>query len=325
MRRPVLTGMQLGRWQARPQQGQQTLHSSNFVTALAALRKQQFTQEQIAALAGLSAPTVRMVERCGGDQVSLGKMLAALSLGIEGRNLPAGVTIGRRVAALRKRRGFTQRELAAALGIAPATINRMENSEASSVATLAAALDYLGAGAYLAAAADASPFYTHAGNSSVNHAWRTPTALLDRLYAALGAPFDLDPCSPTGDRRTAPVRARVYYTAEDNGLALPWRGKVFVNPPYGRTLRQWVSKAQAEVTERRADLVVALVPARTETLWWHHHIAGVADAFMLRGRLSFGNGTPAPFPSALILWGATAAQVAGIRQEISTAWHVPGG
>jgi phage N-6-adenine-methyltransferase len=147
--------------------------------------------------------------------------------------------------------------------------------------------------------------------------------LLDGLYAALGAPFDLDPCSPTADRRTAPVRARVYFTADDDGLAPPWRGRVFVNPPYGRTLRQWVSKAQAEVTARRAALVVALVPAQTETLWWHHHIAGTADTFMLRGRLSFGsNGTPAPFPSALILWGASPAQLEGVRREFPTAWWV---
>jgi phage N-6-adenine-methyltransferase len=113
----------------------------------------------------------------------------------------------------------------------------------------------------------------------------------------------------------------VYFTADDDGLELPWRGKVFMNPPYGRTLRQWVSKAQAEVTERRAALVVALVPARTETLWWHQHIAGAADAFMLRGRLSFGNGTPAPFPSALVLWGASAAQIVAVRREFPTAWH----
>ena len=148
--------------------------------------------------------------------------------------------------------------------------------------------------------------------------------MLDRLYAALGT-FDLDPCSPTADRRTAPVRARMYLTKDDDGLALPWRGKVFVNPPYGRTLRQWVSKAQAEVTAHRAALVVALVPARTETLWWHSHIAGAADAFMLRGRLSFGNGTPAPFPSALILWGAAPAQIDAMRREFPTAWHVGAG
>jgi phage N-6-adenine-methyltransferase len=303
---------------------QQALHFRGFVAELTRLRKQRFTQGEIGALAGVSIPTVRQVERGGGNEGSLTKMLAALGLRIEGRNLPAGATLGRRLAALRRRRGFTQRSLAAALVIAPETVNRMENSRVSSVATLSAALEFLGAGAYLVASDAATPFYTHAGNSSVDHAWRTPPALLENLYAALGAPFDLDPCSPTADRRTAPVRARVYFTAQDNGLALPWRGKVFVNPPYGRTLRQWVRKAQTEVTERRADLVAALVPARTETLWWHNHIAGAADAFMLRGRLSFGNGTPAPFPSALALWGASAAQVAAMQREFPTAWHVAG-
>ena len=306
---------------APPRLHQQALHSDAFAVPLKQLRKKQFTQAEIAALAGLSMPTVRLLERGGGDQASLAKMLTAMGLRIEGRNLPPAPTLGQRVAALRKRRGFTQRRLAEALGMAPATINRLENSDGSSVATVCAALTFLGAGAYLAASTDAAPFYTHAGNSSVNHTWRTPPALLDRLYAALGAPFDLDPCSPTTDRRTAPVRARVYFTEADNGLSLPWRGKVFVNPPYGRALRQWIAKAQTEVTERRAALVVALVPARTETLWWHNHIAGSADAFMLRGRLSFGNGTPAPFPSALVLWGATEDQLTAMRREFPTAWH----
>jgi phage N-6-adenine-methyltransferase len=301
------------------------LHSGGFVASLAALRKRQFTQGEVAALAGLSVPTVRLLEHGKGIQCSLDKVLSVLGLRIEGRNLPPAATIGQRVAKLRKRRGYTQRTLANALGIAPSTVLRMEYSEASGIATLSAALDFLGAGAYLATSTDAAAFYTHAGNSSVNQAWRTPPALLDSLYAALGAPFDLDPCSPTSDRRTAPVRARMYFTANDDGLALPWRGRVFVNPPYGRTLRQWVSKAQAEVTQRRAALVVALVPARTETLWWHNHIAGLADAFMLRGRLSFGNGTPAPFPSALILWGASAAQIARMRAQFPTAWHVAAG
>ena len=122
-------------------------------------------------------------------------------------------------------------------------------------------------------------------------------ALLDRLYAALGT-FDLTLAHrpPTGARACS--GAGVFHGTDD-GLSLPWRGKVFVNPPYGRTLRQWIAKAQTEVTERRAALVVALVPARTETLWWHHHIAGAADAFMLRGDCHSGRHTPAPFPSAL--------------------------
>ena len=51
-------------------------------------------------------------------------------------------------------------------------------------------------------------------------------------------------------------------------------------------------------------------------------IDGAADDFMLRGRLSFGNGTPAQFPSALILWGALPAQIDTMRREFPTAWRV---
>jgi hypothetical protein len=59
--------------------------------------------------------------------------------------------------------------------------------------------------------------------------------------------------------RVAPVCARMF-TQADNGLALPWHGRVFVNPPYGREIRLWVQKARAEVRERRTELVAALLP-----------------------------------------------------------------
>jgi len=247
-------------------------------------RKGRFTQAEIAARAGLSLPVVRRLECGTGTQASLLKLTAALGLSIEGHNLPPGETLGARLAALRKRRGFTQRSLAAALQVAPATVNRLENTEASSVAVLCRVLAFLGAGTYLAAGGAVRPFYTHAGNASVFHRWRTPPALLRKLYAVFGT-FELDPCSPTANRRKAPVRARMHFTQADNGLALPWHGRVFVNPPYGREIRLWVQKAHREVSEGRAELVAALLPARTDTKWWHD-IAGCAHAVLLRGRLS---------------------------------------
>jgi hypothetical protein len=137
----------------------------------------------------------------------------------------------------------------------------------------------------------------------------------------------LGPTTPKPDKshpRNAQVRARVHFTAEDDGLALPWHGRVFVNPPYGWQLRNWVLKARREVEERRATVVVALLPARTDTGWWHEHIASRADVFLLRGRLAFGDGEQsAPFPSALAVWGAEASMVVALRAALVTAWHVP--
>ena len=72
---------------------------------------------------------------------------------------------------------------------------------------------------------------------------------------------------------------------------------MFVNPPYGKQLAQWIAKAHAEVEQRKARLVVALIPARTDTTYWQHHVSGRACVHFLNGRLRFvKNGLSAPFP-----------------------------
>ena len=110
----------------------------------------------------------------------------------------------------------------------------------------------------------------------------------------------------------------------DDGLSLPWHGRVFVNPPYGRELSHWIAKAKAEVEQGRARCVVALVPSRTDTRWWHEHIAGRADVYLLRGRLTFGEADQvAPFPSALVVWGADREIARALSMKLDDAWHVP--
>lgn len=122
-------------------------------------------------------------------------------------------------------------------------------------------------------------------------------------YKVFGV-FDLDPCSPTHNKRTAPVRAKTYYTIEDNGLDLPWFGSVYMNPPYGRMIKHWIEKANDEVQEGNADTVVALLPARTDTSYWHEYIVNSkASIIFLRGRLRFNNSDPVPFPSVIVVWG----------------------
>ena len=78
------------------------------------------------------------------------------------------------------------------------------------------------------------------------------------------------------------------------------------SPPYGRGIGDWMAKAAAEAAAGRARPVIALVPARTDTEWWHRSVvAAGASVTMFKGRLAFGGegGTAAPFPSALIMWG----------------------
>src|SRR5262249_42668683 len=83
---------------------------------------------------------------------------------------------------------------------------------------------------------------------------------------------------PTG----IPQQYPLLLTGQDDGLSLPWHGTVFVNPPYGRAIARWIAKARGEVERGNASKVVALIPARTDTAYWHEHIAGKVAVYFLR-------------------------------------------
>ena len=268
---------------------------------------------------GLSEKTIRLLEQGRGNLVTWDAVLDHLKLEIVGRNLPAGPSLGMKIASLRKSRGLNQRELAAMVNTTQPTIIALEQRGRGRLATLERILAALGAGAYLAPHGETKAFYTHAGNSSTNQTWETPAALLETLHAVFGR-FDLDPCAPRKSRTR--VKAKIHLTDVDDGLSVPWHGLVFVNPPYGRTLAAWVAKAHREVEEGRASTVVALLPARPDTVYWHAHVVGHAAVYFLRGRLRFGEGKQsAPFPSALAIWGASAETLVVLDAALPEAWR----
>ena len=99
-----------------------------------------------------------------------------------------------------------------------------------------------------------------------------------------------------------------YFTPAENGLLQDWGGfRVFCNPPYGRDIGKWVRKGYEE-SKKPNTLVAMLIPARTDTSYFHEYIFNQADEIrFLKGRLKFtdedGNTKDAaPFPSALIVW-----------------------
>jgi phage N-6-adenine-methyltransferase len=129
--------------------------------------------------------------------------------------------------------------------------------------------------------------------SSATDLWSTPQDFYDTLNDEFG--FTLDPCATHDNAKTL-----MYYTEEDDGLAQDWTGEiVFMNPPYGRVIGDWMKKAK----ESNAT-VVCLVPARTDTRWWHDHvIGGGAEVRFIKGRLKFGGQkNSAPFPSAVVIF-----------------------
>ena len=284
-------------------------------------RARKWTQAELADRAGVGIAAARSVERGHGRVESLTLLLAALGLELRGRTLPAG-PVGPALAAARSRRRQSRRNVARALGVSRNTLAALEVG-GGLVATLEAYGGAVGAGLHLAEIASERAFYAHAGNSSVHHGWETPPALAAALTGAVGR-FNLDPCAASADRRRARVKARLLLTAADDGLAGPWRGRVFVNPPYGRALKRWIAKCALAASG--GAVVVGLLPARPDTRWWHEHVAHRADVFLLRGRLQFGEGgQSAPFPSAVAVWGASAELVNRIAAALPDAWHVPPG
>lgn len=287
------------------------------------LRKQAgFTQVALAEKANLSTPTIRLLEKSSGTLTSWWQALYTLNIAITGKNLPPGENMGRQLALLRKRRGLSQRTLAVMVHVTQPTLIRLERGGAGRVNVLNRVITALGAGVVLHRKGDGPAFYTNSGNSSGHHAWKTPTWLLQTLKSVFGI-FDLDPCSPTANRRNSPLSPKVLYTEADDGLSLSWFGKVFVNPPYGRCLPLWTEKCCKEFESGNAKFIIALVPSRTDTNWWHRDIAPVAQIFFLKGRLRFDDvQQSAPFPSALVLWGATRSQLSKLQRALPTSWKI---
>jgi len=143
--------------------------------------------------------------------------------------------------------------------------------------------------------------------SSKSAEWETPVDFFIRLDERFK--FTLDPCStPTN------AKCPKYYTMTQDGLSQDWGGQqVFVNPPYGREMKKWVQKSYEE-SRKPNTTVVMLIPARTDTRYWHDYCMKADLIYFVKGRLHFKNkmvtdhtgkakANPAPFPSAVIVFG----------------------
>lgn len=129
--------------------------------------------------------------------------------------------------------------------------------------------------------------------SSATDLWSTPQEFFDTLDAEFR--FETDVCALSSN-----AKCSHYFTPEQDGLSRRWTGICWMNPPYGREIGKWICKAHEEST--CGATVVCLVPARTDTSWWHNHCAKGEIRFV-RGRLKFGNAkTNAPFPSAVVIF-----------------------
>lgn len=136
--------------------------------------------------------------------------------------------------------------------------------------------------------------------SSASAEWETPQWLFDKLDAEFH--FGLDPCATAEN-----AKCERFFTKEEDGLTQSWaaHGAVFVNPPYGRQIYKWVTKA-CQQAARVGITVVMLLPARTDTRWWHDHVMAASEIRFIKRRLYFtdqdGNTGRVPFPSAVVVF-----------------------
>lgn len=125
---------------------------------------------------------------------------------------------------------------------------------------------------------------------TTRNGWTTQRALFDKLNAEFGFTHDAA-CTPE-NALAEPI---------GDGLRDEWRGIVWCNPPYDKTLGEWVAKAHAEA--RRGVTSVLLVPVRTSVAWWHDHALHADEIRYQRGRLRFGGASVnAPFDSVILVF-----------------------
>lgn len=130
--------------------------------------------------------------------------------------------------------------------------------------------------------------------SSNSDEWGTPKSFFQELNKEFH--FTLDPCATNENHK-----CEKYFTKEQDGLKQNWSGHiVYCNPPYGKEISKWVEKAYNE--NKKGTFIVMLLPARTDTKWFHNYIYKKHEIRFLKGRLKFNDvKQSAPFPSMLVI------------------------
>jgi site-specific DNA-methyltransferase (adenine-specific) len=135
--------------------------------------------------------------------------------------------------------------------------------------------------------------------------WETPQEMFDELDREFH--FTLDVCATPEN-----AKCEQYFTPAIDGLAQDWGSEIcWMNPPYGREVRAWMKAAYESSLD--GATVVCLVPARTDTEWWHEYAEEAAERRFIKGRVPFvrtdGGRNRAPFPSVIVVFRpATAVQ-----------------
>lgn len=145
---------------------------------------------------------------------------------------------------------------------------------------------------------------TYVHYSSRKDDWGTPPAFIKWYESRIGHRFHLDAAASSRN-----AKADHFYTIEDDSLSREWWGHVWLNPPFGRELPRWLEKCAEQIKNPMVHSIHVLIPARTDTKWFHDLIMPHAYlAYLIKGRFNFTHtdenipGANAPFPSMLVVY-----------------------
>jgi len=141
--------------------------------------------------------------------------------------------------------------------------------------------------------------------SSASDMWATPVNFFQKLNEVFR--FDTDVCATQENSK-----CEIFFSPEQDGLKQEWTGNCWMNPPYGRCIGQWVKKAY--LSGKNGATVVCLLPARTDTKWWHDYCRH-GEIHFVSGRLKFGESkNSAPFPCVLVVFRPNLDDVFGAKK-----------
>lgn len=285
----------------------------------AARREKGLTQEGLAKLAGVDRRGIHRLENGIASLSVLLLVMRTLEFHIVG--LARGRTLVEQLKNRREAMGLTKQEVARRSGVTPATIARLEAGEGT-VSPLLKVLEVIGTKKMARNKPQAISLTPISWGERDKRF--TPPEFVATIESVWGK-IDLDPCG----HPESPVRARHRIMLQDGGDGLrdPWVGDiVYMNPPFSAALA-WLRRADQMWNEGRVRVIVALVPARTEGIYFHDQIAKVCHVGLLKRRLKFSRGEGqqdkagrAPFALMVCIWGASTAEIAHFRTLCPSAW-----
>ncbi|RSU69654.1 hypothetical protein BRX37_23945 [Sphingomonas sp. S-NIH.Pt3_0716] len=280
-----------------------------------ARRSKGLTQREIAEGLGVNVKAVARLENGVGTMPLLIRVMDALQYRVAG--LAAGRSFTEQLITRRKNLGWTMVQAAERAAISRTTLASIERGEAS----VAALMKYWAIVGQNARAREPERIHWNIAQAQDKDARFTPPSLMAHIYDAFGS-IDLDPCghpdSPVVTKR------RICLQDGGDGLAEPWgAGTVWMNPPFSAMLK-WLRKADEEWSAGRAKTIVCLVPARSESAYFHDRLIQIADILLIRGRIRFltkqGPLPGAPFPLMLVVFGGQEGQIERLSELVDGQW-----